>query len=293
VVPDERHATVDSALRLLGIGAATPRRVATDDQGRILLDDFAAALAEGAGRPTIVSLAAGNVNTGAFDPIEDAVALAHEHDAWVHVDGAFGLWAAAAPGRRHLVKGVATADSWATDAHKWLNVPYDCGIAITRHPASHRAAMSAHAAYLIESTGLPDPVELVPEFSRRARGVPVYAALRSIGRSGVADLVERCCAHAGSFGLQLGGMDGVEIVNDVVLNQVLVRFDDDDVTTRVVVDELLSERLVFMSPSTFKGRAAMRISVCGWQTTQSDVDESVAAVRRALTRARATVPAAG
>ncbi len=294
VVSDERHATVDSALRYLGLGDATARFVATDDQGRLLLEDFAAALAEGAGRPTVVSLAAGNVNTGAFDPFPAAVELAHRHDAWVHVDGAFGLWAAAASGRRHLVEGVAGADSWATDAHKWLNVPYDCGIAITRHPASHRAAMGAHAAYLIESgDGPPDPVELVPEFSRRARGVPVYAALRELGRTGVADLVERCCAYAGRFAAELSATEGVAVLNDVVLNQVLLRFDDDDATTRRVVDELLAERVVYMGPSVFKGRAAMRISVSGWQTTDEDVTVSVDAVRRALARARSVVPAGG
>jgi glutamate/tyrosine decarboxylase-like PLP-dependent enzyme len=293
VVSQERHATVDSALRYLGLGDATARFVATDDQGRILLDDFAAALAEGSGRPTVVSLAAGNVNTGAFDPFPAAVELAHRHDAWVHVDGAFGLWAAVATGREHLVEGVAAADSWATDAHKWLNVPYDCGIAITRHPASHRAAMGAHAAYLIESGGPPDPVELVPEFSRRARGVPVYAALRSLGREGLAELVERCCGHARRFAAELSSFDGVQVLNDVVLNQVLVRFEDDDATTRRVIDELLAERVVYMGPSVFKGRAAMRISVSGWQTTDADVAVSVDAVRRALERARSGVAAGG
>ena len=293
VLSEERHATVDSALRYLGIGDATARLVATDDQGRIRLDDFAAALGEGAGRPTVVSLAAGNVNTGSFDPFPAAVALAHEHGAWVHVDGAFGLWAAAAPGLEHLVEGVAAADSWATDAHKWLNVPYDCGIAITRHPAEHRTAMGAHAAYLIESAGPPDPVELVPEFSRRARGVPVYAALRSLGRTGIADLVERCCAHARRFAAELSAVDGVRVLNDVVLNQVLVRFEDDDATTRRVIDELLAERQVYMGPSVFKGRAVMRISVSGWQTTDADVTFSVEAVRRALDRARSGVAAGG
>jgi glutamate/tyrosine decarboxylase-like PLP-dependent enzyme len=293
VLSQERHATVDSALRYLGIGDATARFVEADDQGRIRLGDLEAALAEGAGRPTIVSLAAGNVNTGAFDPFPAAVDLAHRYDAWVHVDGAFGLWAAAAPARAHLVAGVSAADSWATDAHKWLNVPYDCGIAITRHLASHRAAMGAHAAYLIESGGPPDPVELVPEFSRRARGVPVYAALRSLGRAGVADLVERCCAYAQRFAAELSAVDGVQVLNDVVLNQVLVRFEDDDETTRRVVAELLAERQVYMGPSVFKGQAAMRISVSGWQTTDADVTFSVEAVRRALERARSGVAAGG
>jgi glutamate/tyrosine decarboxylase-like PLP-dependent enzyme len=287
IVPDERHATVDSALRYLGLGAGTARRVATDDQGRMLVDDMAAALAEAAGDPTIITVAAGNVNTGAFDPIADVVGLAKAHDAWVHVDGAFGLWAAASPAHHHLVAGLAGADSWATDAHKWLNVPYDCGIAITRHMSTHRAAMGAHAAYLIESEGAPDPVELVPEFSRRARGVPVFAALRSLGRSGIADLVDRCCRHAQRFAAQLDGMDGVSVLNDVVLNQVLVHFDDDE-TTQDVVDRVLADRTAFMSGTRYKGRAAMRVSVCGWQTTQDDVDATVAATARCLAASRSS-----
>jgi glutamate/tyrosine decarboxylase-like PLP-dependent enzyme len=289
VLPDERHATVDSALRYLGIGDATARFVRTDGQGRIDIDDFEAALAEGDGRPTLVSLAAGNVNTGAFDPVGRAAALAHEYGAWVHVDGAFGLWAAAVPGRRHLVEGVAEADSWATDAHKWLNVPYDCGIAMTRHPAAHRVALGAHAAYLIESgDGPPDPVELVPEFSRRARGVPVYAAIRSLGRNGVTELVDGCCRRAEEYAAALQALDGVEVLNDVVLNQVLVRFDDDDATTRTVVERLIDDRVAYMSPTVFKGRAGMRISVSGWQTTPQDVDRSVQAVRQALVSARSS-----
>jgi glutamate/tyrosine decarboxylase-like PLP-dependent enzyme len=290
VLPDERHATVDSALRYLGLGDATARFVRTDPQATIDMDDFAAALAEGEGRPTLVSLAAGNVNTGSFDPLGPAIALAHEYGAWVHVDGAFGLWAGAAPARRRLVEGVADADSWSTDAHKWLNVPYDCGIAIVRDATAHRRAMGAHAAYLIESgEGPPDPLELVPEFSRRARGVPVYAALRSLGRSGVADLVEGCCRRAEEYAAALEAMDGVEVVNDVILNQVLVRFDDDDTTTRRVVEQVLEDRVAYMSPTVFKGRAGMRISVSGWQTTPEDVQRSVQALAQALAVARSAV----
>jgi glutamate/tyrosine decarboxylase-like PLP-dependent enzyme len=237
-----------------------------------------------------VTLAAGNVNTGAFDPIGAAVDLAHAHGAWVHVDGAFGLWAAAAPPLRHLTHGVERADSWATDAHKWLNAPYDCGVAITRHPADHAATFGTRAAYLIESQGTVDPHELVPEFSRRARGVPVYAALRSLGRHGVADLVERSCAHARRFAAAVRGTPGVAVLNDVVLNQVLIRFDDDDLVTARVVDEVLAERTAFLGPTRYKGRAAMRVSVCGWQTTSDDVDRAVDSVRRALVRARAGAP---
>jgi glutamate/tyrosine decarboxylase-like PLP-dependent enzyme len=293
IVSQERHATIDVALRYVGLGAATPRRVATDGQGRILLDDLRAALAEGSGEagplaagPTIVCLAAGNVNTGSFDPLAEAIELAHAHGAWVHVDGAFGLWAGAAPGYRHLVAGVEAADSWATDAHKWLNVPYDCGLAITRHPASHRSAMGVHAAYLTETDGPPDPLELVPEFSRRARGVPVYATLLSLGRSGVADLVTRCCEHAARAGTLLGARGGVEVVNDVVLNQVLLRFDDDDATTRAVVAAVVADGAVFLSGTTYLGRAGMRISVSSWLTTDDDIDVLVDAVGRALDAVR-------
>jgi glutamate/tyrosine decarboxylase-like PLP-dependent enzyme len=293
VVPDERHATVDSALRYLGLGDATARFVRTDEQGRVDLDDFDAALAEGAGRPTVVTLAAGNVNTGSFDSFGPAIGLAHEQGAWVHVDGAFGLWAAAAPARRYLMDGVDAADSWSTDAHKWLNVPYDCGLAIVRDPAAHRAAMGAHAEYLIESGGgPPDPLELVPEFSRRSRGVPVYAALRSLGRRGVAELVEGCCRHAQDYAARLQALDGVAVVNDVVLNQVLVRFDDDDATTRRVVDRLLADRVTYMSPTVFKGRAGMRISVSGWQTSDADVERSAQAVQDALTAVRSAAAVA-
>jgi glutamate/tyrosine decarboxylase-like PLP-dependent enzyme len=287
IVSEERHATIDVALRYIGLGVGTARRVRTDDQGRVRLDDLAAALAEAAGQPTIVCLAAGNVNTGAFDPFTDAVALAKAAGAWVHVDGAFGLWAAASPYYRHLVAGVEGADSWATDAHKWLNVPYDCGLAMTRHPDAHRSAMGVHAAYLIETQGPPDPVELVPEFSRRSRGVPVYATLRSLGRSGVTELVDRCCRHAARVALELGAMDGVEVLNDVVLNQVLVRFDDDDATTRDVVSGVLAEGTVYLTPTVFKGRAGMRVSVSNWATSDSDVDALVDAVGRALAGVRA------
>ncbi len=291
VIPDERHATVDLALRYIGLGDSTARRVPTDDQGRMRPDAVEAALAESQGEPTLVTMAAGNVNTGAFDPIAEVVEAAHAVGAWVHVDGAFGLWAAAAPTLRHLTRGVAGADSWATDAHKWLNVPYDCGLAMTRHPASHRAALGVKAAYLIGSDGPPDPVELVPEFSRRARGVPVYAALRSLGRQGVADLVERCCAMARRFETALAGVEGAEVLNEVVLNQVLVRFDDDDAVTAAVSAAVMADGAAFMSPTTFKGRGAMRISVSGWQTDERDVDHSVEAVRRGLASARLRVAA--
>ena len=226
IVGEERHVTIDRALRFLGLGTANLRKVPADAQGRMRPDALMDALAEFSG-PTIVCAQAGNVNTGAVDPLRAICAAAQEAGAWVHVDGAFGMWAAASPILRHLVEGIEDADSWATDAHKWLNVPYDCGLVFCAHSAAHQAAMSSHASYLVHSEGRErDEMDWNPEFSRRARGFPVYAALRSLGRSGVADLVDRCCAHARRFAEALGRERGVEVLNDVVLNQVLVRFLD-------------------------------------------------------------------
>jgi glutamate/tyrosine decarboxylase-like PLP-dependent enzyme len=275
----ERHATIDMALRYLGLGSGIVQEIETDDQSRIVLDSLRELLSAGSG-PTLVCLAAGNVNTGAFDDLGRAIDLAHEFGAWVHIDGAFGLWAAATRTHRHLVEGYARADSWATDAHKWLNVPYDCGIAIVAHEESHRVPLGAKASYLIREGEDADPFELVPEFSRRARGVPVYAALSSLGRDGVADMIERGCVHAAQFAEQLGALDGVEILNDVVLNQVLVRFADDDAITNKVVAGVLADGTAYMTPSVWKGKAVMRISVANWQTTDADVAASVAAVER-------------
>jgi glutamate/tyrosine decarboxylase-like PLP-dependent enzyme len=279
VLGEERHVTVDTALRYLGLGAQRSVLVETDDQARVRPDALESALQETTG-PVIVCLAAGNVNTGAFDPFPGTIAAAKARDAWVHVDGAFGLWAAAAPATRHLVAGVAAADSWAVDAHKWLNVPYDCGFAIVAHPQSHVNAMGTHASYLIQGGQLPDQFDLVPEFSRRGRGFPVYAALRSLGRSGVADLVERCCRHARRFAQGLARIPGAEVLNDVVLNQVLVRFHDDDDITRNVVQKVLGDGTAFLTGTTYRGRAAMRVSVCNWSTTEDDVDRAVEAVGR-------------
>jgi glutamate/tyrosine decarboxylase-like PLP-dependent enzyme len=275
------------ALRYLGIGSGRVQEVDTDEQSRIRLDELHDVLSAGSG-PTIVCLAAGNVNTGAFDELGRAIDLAHEFDAWVHIDGAFGLWAAAAPSRRFLIEGFERADSWATDGHKWLNVPYDCGIAIVAHEESHRIPLGAKASYLIREGEDPDPFELVPEFSRRARGVPVYAALASLGRDGVADMIERGCMHARQFASALSAMDGVEVLNDVVLNQVLVRFADDDATTNAVIKGILADGTAYMTPSVWKGKAAMRISVANWQTSDADVAASVDAVERVF---RATLGA--
>ncbi len=275
----ERHATIDRSLRLLGFGNAIIEPVATNAEGAIDVSDLAGVLARAPKGPTIVCLQAGNVNSGAFDDFATAIALAHSHGAWVHVDGAFGLWAAANPATRHLTAGIEKADSWATDGHKWLNVPYDVGYAFCAHPLAHTASMTLTAAYLTGqgTGGLRAPSDYVPESSRRARGFATWAALRELGRSGVADLVERCCVLARRFASELGGFDGVEIANDVVLNQVLVGFGD-DVRTDRVVEAVQSSGECWVGATTWHGRRLMRISVSSWRTTAADVDRSVAAI---------------
>jgi glutamate/tyrosine decarboxylase-like PLP-dependent enzyme len=277
VVGEERHVTVDRALRFLGIGSDQLVIVPADGQGRLRAE----ALELEGDAPTIVCAQLGNVNTGAFDPLPAIADAAEAAGAWLHVDGAFGLWAAASPRFRHLVAGVERADSWATDAHKWLNVPYDSGLAFTAHPAAHRAALGVQAAYLIQSDpgAERDAVDWTPEFSRRARGFAVYAAIRSLGRSGVAELVERCCDHAASFAAALEAA-GAQVLNDVVLNQVLVRFGD-DARTRAVVAAVQADGTCFVSGTRWQGLEAMRISVSNWQTGADDVDRSVAAILRA------------
>ena len=285
VVGEERHETVDVALRFLGLGEGRSIVVPADDQGRIRLDALADTLGEVGDNPLIVCLQAGNVHSGAFDPIRDAVDLAHRYGAWVHVDGAFGLWAAASAQYRQLVAGVEQADSWATDAHKTLNVPYDSGIAIVANAEAMYAAMGVHAAYLIQDER-PDPMSTVPEFSRRARGFTVWAALRSLGRRGVAEMVERLCAHARRFAAGLSEMDGVRVVNEVVFTQVCVSFGPDEVT-REVAARLLKDGTAWMTPSTWHGQAVLRISVSNWRTTDEDVDRTLAAVRRVLADVRA------
>jgi glutamate/tyrosine decarboxylase-like PLP-dependent enzyme len=277
LVGEDRHTSVDVALRYLGLGAPTP--VAADDQGRIRPDALAAALAEVDG-PLLLALQAGNLHSGAFDPFAECVDLAHEHGAWVHVDGAFGLWAAASPGLEHLVEGMDRADSWATDAHKTLNTPYDCGIAIVRDPKPLRDAFGIQASYLIHAADHGDPLDRVPEMSRRARGVPVWAALRSLGRSGVAALVDGLAANAAAIAEGIAAVPGAEIVNDVVYTQVSVAFGD-DARTRAVTEALLADGTAWMSGSHWAGRDVLRVSVSNWSTDPDDVAASVDAVRRA------------
>jgi glutamate/tyrosine decarboxylase-like PLP-dependent enzyme len=276
LVGEEAHATIFASLRFLGLGARA-ERVAADGQGRMrpgALDD---ALAAGDG-PTLVCAQVGNVNTGACDPVGELARLTREHGAWLHVDGAFGLWAAAAPARRHLVDGLAAADSWATDAHKWLNVPYDSGVAIVADPAAQTGALGVGAAYLVASDAARDPLDFTPEFSRRARGFAVYAALRSLGRDGVADLVERCCALAQRMTERLAA-GGAEILNDVVLNQVLARFGD-DARTDATIAAVQQDGTCWVGGTTWRGQRAMRVSVSSWATTEEDADASVDAILR-------------
>ena len=285
IVGEERHETVDVALRFLGLGEQRSLTVPADDQGRIRLDALTDILAQVGNTPLIVCLQAGNVHSGAFDPIAEAVDLAHQYGAWVHVDGAFGLWAAASAQYRHLVAGVERADSWASDAHKTLNVPYDSGLAIVAKADAMYAAMGVHAAYLIQDER-PDPFSTVPEFSRRARGFTVWTALRSLGRRGVAEMVERFCRHARRFAAGLAELDGVRVVNDVVFTQVCVSFGTDE-ATREVATRLLRDGTAWMTPSTWHGQAVLRISVSNWRTTEEDVDRTLAAVRRVLAEVRA------
>ena len=286
VAGDEAHPSLIKALRLVGLGGRTGIRVAVDDQGRMRLDDLRRALDLAAG-PVIVALQLGNVNSGAFDPLEEAVPLIREMpNAWLHVDGAFGLWAAASPRLRHLAGPLAEVDSAATDAHKWLNTPYDTGLAFIRNEAAIRAAMSMTAAYLPASPGERDPFDYVPEMSRRARGFPVYAALRSLGRRGLADMIERGCAVASLMAERLAADPDVRILNEVVLNQVLVRFGDDDALTREVVRRVQADGTLWAGGTVWHGLGAMRISVSGWTTSEADALRSVEAILRALHEAR-------
>ncbi|MFD0366677.1 pyridoxal phosphate-dependent decarboxylase family protein [Streptomyces sp. NPDC127114] len=277
VAGESRHMAVDLALRYLGLGR--PELVRADDQGRVEAEALRDALRAGGRRPTIVVLQAGDVHSGAFDPFAETVRAARETDAWVHVDGAFGLWAAASPRYAHLTAGCADADSWATDAHKTLNVPYDCGLAIVRDPSAVRAAMGERGDYLLQHEH-GDPIDKVPELSRRGRAFTVWAALRSLGRSGVADLVERLCRHAAAFATGIAGVDGATVLNDVVFTQVCAAFGGDDRTDRVLA-RLLDDGTAWISGSTWHGRRVMRISVSNWSTTDDDVRRTLDAIRRA------------
>jgi glutamate/tyrosine decarboxylase-like PLP-dependent enzyme len=282
----QRHMTIDLALRYLGFGSGCVQVVPVDDRGRMRADELERVLA-GCEGPVIVCAQVGDVNSGAIDPVGEICDIAHRRDAWVHVDGAFGMWAAASPALKHLVTGIEKADSWACDAHKWLNVPYDCGVVMTVHPEAHRAAMLNHrAGYLPPGTeGERDAIEWVPDFSRRARALPVWAALRTLGRTGVAEMIERCCANVRRFADHLRGVEGVELLNEVVLNQLMVRFFDDDARTRDVIARIQASGVCWFGGTTWYGKTAMRVSVVNWRTTEADVDRSVEVIKDAVSAA--------
>jgi glutamate/tyrosine decarboxylase-like PLP-dependent enzyme len=287
---DQRHGSVDRAVRLLGLGTANVEHLPTDSQGRLAPEAVAVALKKDSSAPAILLLQAGEINIGSFDDFPALIPLAHEHGAWVHVDGAFGLWAAASPVHRHLIQGMAAADSWATDGHKWLNVPFDSGYAIIAHPEAHRASMAYRAPYLTHDSEARDQMDWNPEWSRRARGFATYAALRELGRSGAAAIVEHCCTHAQAIVAGIGRLPGTEILWQPVINQGLVRFLDPQVTdhdrhTDRVIAAINKTGEAFFGGTMWRGQRAMRVSVCNWRTSEDDVRRTVRAVAQAMAAA--------
>lgn len=287
----QRHGTVDRAIRLLGMGREQIVDLSTDALGRVQPARLKAELQQSPASPAIVVLAAGDINTGAYDPFDDLIPIARSYGAWVHVDGAFGLWAAASEKYRHVLKGVEDADSWATDGHKWLNVPHDCGYAFVAHPEAHRASMSHRASYVTYDSDARDEMDWNPEWSRRARGFPTYAALRQLGREGVASLIERCCTFTHSLVMRIGQLPGAEILCEPTINQGLVRFldpkpgaqeSDHARRTDEVIAAVLETGEAFFTGSNWNGHRVMRVSLCNWQTTEGDVDRAAGAVARVL-----------
>jgi glutamate/tyrosine decarboxylase-like PLP-dependent enzyme len=298
LVGETGHGSIERAVGLLGLGRRNITRLATDRLGRIEPADLARALA-GTQQPAIVVVQAGDICTGAFDDFATLIPIARRHGAWVHVDGAFGLWAAASPRYRSLVRGASAAQSWATDGHKWLNVPFDCGYAFVGDPLAHHAAVSHRASYLTHATDARDQLDWNPDWSRRARGFSTYAALRQLGRGGIAELVERCCGHARTLSRGLSTLPGAELVSEPIINQALIRFcdrrpaageADHDRRTDQVIDAVNATGEAFFSGSTWRGRRVMRISVCNWRTSEDDVERAVAATAQVL---RSLQPDAG
>jgi glutamate/tyrosine decarboxylase-like PLP-dependent enzyme len=289
LVSGERHGSVDRAVRLLGFGKSSLVALRTDRLGRIRVEALDRELQNEPAAPAILCLQAGDINSGAFDDFQTIVPLARRHSAWVHVDGAFGLWAFASPRYCHLMEGAQSADSWTTDGHKLLNVPYDCGYAFVADADAHRASMTLRASYLTHAADARDQMNWNPEWSRRGRGFPTYAALRELGRQGVADLVDRCCEHAQSLVQGLGRLPGVEVLCDPIINQGLVRFlapsgtePDHDRHTDQVIASTVEAGEAFFSGTTWRGRRAMRVSVCNWRTTSEDVRRTLQSVASVL-----------
>lgn len=287
----QSHGSIERTLRFLGLGSECVMNLPVDGEGRLEPETLAAALQEHGGEPVLVLLCAGDINLGAFDGFEQLIPLAHAHGAWVHVDGAFGLWVNTSPQYRHLLRGVEGADSWATDGHKWLNVPYDSGYAFVVDSQAHRESMSLRASYLVHAEEARDPFDWNLEWSRRGRGVATYAAIRELGRKGIAELVERCCRHAHALVAGLGALEGAEVMWEPRINQGLVRFPDpepkateadhDAHTDRIIAGILASGRAM-VGGTTWRGRRCMRISVCNWQTSEADVATTVSAVSDVL-----------
>ncbi|MDP9050429.1 MAG: aminotransferase class V-fold PLP-dependent enzyme [Acidobacteriota bacterium] len=287
----EKHGSTVRAVRLLGLGEKHIVNLPADDEGRLIASALQEALEAHPDAPTIVVLQAGDLNLGAYDDFNTLIPIAHRHNAWVHIDGAFGLWAAASPRLRHFLTGAEHADSWTTDGHKWLNVPYDCGYAFVADPAAHFAAMSHHAAYLTHADDARDQIDWNPEYSRRGRGFATYAALRQLGTAGVADLIDRTCAHAHTLVTSIGALPGAEIVWEPRINQGLLRFLDPsphasdeahDRFTDRMIHLILASGEAFFTATTWRGRRAMRVSVCNWRTSEGDVERIVSSVSKVL-----------
>lgn len=294
---DQRHGSIERAARLLGLGTGAIVDVATNRDGCVIPEALGEVLREQRSSPAIVLLQAGDFYTGAFDDFRALIPLAHRYGAWVHVDGAFGLWATASPKYRHLTEGLKTADSWAVDGHKWLNVPFDCGYAFVADSEAHRNSMSHRAAYLTHDLEARDQIDWNPEWSRRARGFPTYAALRHLGRQGVRELIERCCLHASSLVSQIGNLPGSEILAKPTINQGVIRFLDPDPNasdhnhdrrTDEVIAALAASGEAFFTGGTWRGRRVMRVSVCNWRTTEADIARGVDAFRKILVAERIT-----
>jgi glutamate/tyrosine decarboxylase-like PLP-dependent enzyme len=289
---DQHHGSVERAARYLGFGRRALLPLPTDTSDRIAPATLTKALSERSG-PTIVVLNAADLNIGACDPFAELVPIAHEAGAWVHVDGAFGLFAQASRKHRHHLNGVELADSWATDGHKWLNVPFDCGIAIIRDRDAHRAAMTLSASYIAPESSARDQIDWNPEWSRRARGIPVYAALKEMGRQGVEAMIDRCCAHCEALVSGIGALPGAQILHPARLNQGLVRFQRDgqtpeqsDAFTDETIQKINSTGEAFFSGTTWRGQRAMRVSVVNWRTNSRDVERAIEATRTVLAQSQ-------